>query len=129
MAASAGIDAWNAVSKTATCGTSGNASRTCSIAASAGGCCSGASAEQLGDRAHDLLVDHDRVETALAAVDDPVPDPGQIGARGGVERVDPLGRLVLADEVELQARRAGVDDQDVAHLTRAPCQVGLPPAR
>ena len=84
---------------------------------------------ELGDRAHDLLVDHDRVETALAAVDDAVPDPGQIGARGGVERVDPLGRLVLADEVELQARRAGVDDQDVAHLTRAPCQVGLSPAR
>ena len=78
---------------------------------------------------HDPVVDLHRLEAALTAVDDPVSDAGQIGAGGVGERLGPLGGLVVADEVEFQARRAGVDDEDVAHLTRAPCQVGLLPAR
>ena len=62
-----------------------------------------------GELALDRVVDHDRLAEALAAVDDAVrdgPDPG----RHGLQRLDRLGRVVLADHRQLQARRAGVDD-------------------
>src|SRR5581483_2448060 len=53
------------------------------------------------------VVDHDRLAEALAAVDDPVRDR----VRGDVVRLDGA-RLAAVDERQLEARRAGVDDED-----------------
>jgi Arc/MetJ family transcription regulator len=52
-------------------------------------------------------VDHDRVAEARAAVDDAVRDG--LGVPAVRERLD-RPRLAAVDEVELDARRAGVDD-------------------
>jgi hypothetical protein len=51
-------------------------------------------------------------------VDHPVADGGDV-LRQLVERVDTLAGVVLADERELEARRAGVDDEDAARAVRA----------
>ena len=117
VAASAGIDAWKAVSKTATLGTFGNDALRLLDRGERGWVLERRESGQLRDRTQDLVVDLDRIAEALAAVDDPVADAGELGSHGGVEIGEHLGRLVLMDEVELQARRAGVDDENVAHLT------------
>jgi hypothetical protein len=54
-----------------------------------------------------VRVDHDRLAEAQATVDDPVRH--RLGARAVGERRD-RSRLGAVDEVELDARRAGVDD-------------------
>jgi hypothetical protein len=60
---------------------------------------------QLADGFLHLLIEDDRVTKAGAAVDDPVSDCVAVD----LERVDRL-RLVPSNEMQLQARRAGVDD-------------------
>jgi hypothetical protein len=62
---------------------------------------------------HDLVVDDDRLPEARAAVNDAVGDRGDFGGNG-VERLEPAGRAVRLDGRQLQARRAGVDDEDGA---------------
>jgi hypothetical protein len=52
-----------------------------------------------------LVVDPRRLDDELAEVDDPVPD----GIAADVERLD-LRRLLAGDDVQFQARRAGIDD-------------------
>ena len=93
------------MSKTATCGTSGSASRARWISSSA---------RRLERRDHrdsssllDLGVQKSWGDEAAPAVDDAVPD--------GVGRGEAihLPRLVPADEVKLEARGACVDHQDV----------------
>ena len=59
------------------------------------------------DRGEDPIVDDRRLDHEAAEVDDPVAD-----RVGGREVVDGRGRLAV-DERELQAGRAGVDDEDV----------------
>ena len=67
---------------------------------------------QVGDLLLDLGVDdHGRLE-AGAPVDDAVADRLDAAVELGV-RLDPPARLVGRDEVQLQARGAGVDDKDV----------------
>jgi hypothetical protein len=55
----------------------------------------------------DIGVEHDRVAEARAPVDDPVGD--RLGAGAVREGLDGP-RVVAVDEVELDARRARVDD-------------------
>ncbi len=59
-----------------------------------------------------VVVGEHRLDEARAAVDDPV--AGRLGPHA-VEAVEPPRAAVLVDEVELQAGRAGIDDEDVAH--------------
>ncbi|HWQ02679.1 MAG TPA: hypothetical protein VN449_11285 [Gaiellaceae bacterium] len=61
---------------------------------------------QLADRRLDAVVDHGRLDEPRPAVDDAVADRT---ARD--ERLDGA-RLVALDEVQLQARRPRVDDED-----------------
>jgi len=56
----------------------------------------------------DLRVDQDGLTEPLAAVDDPVPDRADGG--NGRQRLDRRRLVVLSDDRELEARRAGVDD-------------------
>ena len=71
---------------------------------------------QFGDRGElrlDLVVDHDRIPKTQPAVNDAVRDSGD--ARGRIfERSDWARRIVSVDDRELDARRAGVDDEDFA---------------
>jgi hypothetical protein len=60
---------------------------------------------QLADRALHLLVEDDRLAETGAAVDDAMTDRVALDR----ERVD-RRRFASLDEVQLQARRAGVDD-------------------
>ena len=59
------------------------------------------------DAGEDLVVDNGRVDRSAAEVDDPMAD-----CVCGDEVVDRRGRLSL-DERELEAGRAGVDDEDL----------------
>jgi hypothetical protein len=52
-----------------------------------------------------LVVDPRRLDDELAEVDDPVSD----GIAADVERLD-FRRLLAGDDVQFQARRAGIDD-------------------
>jgi hypothetical protein len=63
--------------------------------------------EPLGDR----VVDDRGLSEVRPAVDDAVRDGGDVVGRFR-ERTDTLGRAVRRDERELQARRAGVDDEN-----------------
>jgi hypothetical protein len=60
---------------------------------------------------NDPVVEQHRPTGVGTAVDDPMSDRGELGGRR-LERVDDLGGPVRFDERELQARRAGVDDED-----------------
>jgi len=67
--------------------------------------------DQLGDPLRDPGIDDNRVAKSRAAVDDPVRDG--IGLVAGLgERVERNDAVVGRDEAQLQARRAGVDDQN-----------------
>jgi hypothetical protein len=60
------------------------------------------------------LVDQHRLTETVAAVDDTVTDG--IDALGRLfERRDARGAAVVVDERELEAGRAGVDDEDVQY--------------
>ena len=87
--------AWKAVSKTATCGTSGSAALASPMAARAGTLCKRERRQrlELGD---DLVVDQRRVGEATAAVHDTVPD--RLGQLVGVDGT----RLAILDEVQLR---------------------------
>jgi len=62
--------------------------------------------------AHDLVVDQDRLPET-SAVNNAVRDRRDV--RGNrVQRLEPAGRTVRLDGRELQAGRAGVDDEDGA---------------
>jgi hypothetical protein len=63
--------------------------------------------EPLGDR----VVDERWLSKLLPAVNDAVRDGGDVAGRF-LERRDALGRAVRRDERELEARRAGVDDEN-----------------
>jgi len=65
--------------------------------------------EPLGDR----IVDDRRLSEVRPSVDDSVRDRGDIAWRFREGR-DAFGRAVRSDERELQARRAGVDDENRA---------------
>ena len=69
--------------------------------------------DQLPQRRLDLVVDHDRFAKPGPAVDDAMGNPGKV-ARRVVERQNRLSRDAAANDRELQARRAGVDDEDRA---------------
>ena len=100
------------MSKTATCGTPGNRCSACSIAASAGALCSGASSSSAMICSRTSRVDHDRLAEARPAVDDAMGDGADLRRLDRLERLDAHRRVVGRDEMELQARRAGVDDED-----------------
>ena len=80
---------------------------------------------QLGQRCDDAIVDAHRLAKALAPVHDAMPDGIWRGHRGdrGLQRVDVIGRdvgrgldrVVGAEQPQLQAARARVDDEDT-HL-------------
>jgi hypothetical protein len=65
---------------------------------------------ELADPPDDLVVDHRGLAEDTAAVDDAVPDRVCLD----LERLDRRSAPVGVDERELQARRAGVDDEDRA---------------
>jgi hypothetical protein len=67
----------------------------------------------LGQLSDDVVVDEDGLEEARTAVDDAMADDGDVVVTDGVERFDRPSGPLLADERELEAGRAGVDDQDV----------------
>ena len=67
--------------------------------------------DELLERARPPVVDQDGRDEARAAVDDAVGDGVDV-ARGLLERLDGYRRVVLVDDAELEARRAGVDDED-----------------
>ena len=67
------------------------------------------------DGGANLAVDHDGVAEARAAVDDAVRDPVERGRVDPGQRAHRLARLVLRHQRQLQARRAGVDDEDPPH--------------
>jgi hypothetical protein len=62
---------------------------------------------QLGDRPPDVFVEQCRVAEARTAVNDAMADRVR-----GLERLDRTRPVLFIDERELQARRAGVDDED-----------------
>ena len=95
--ASSGIVAWKAVSKTATCGTPGSARLASSIAASAGALCSGASSVSSSSARSHVVVDHDRLAEARAAVHDAMRDGVDV-ARRLLDRVDRPRVLRLVDD-------------------------------
>jgi hypothetical protein len=67
---------------------------------------------------HHLVVEDGRLPEGRASVHDSMGDRRDLGGRL-LERRERLGRLVGGDERELQARRAGVDDEDPARWDRA----------
>ena len=64
------------------------------------------------------VVDEGGLDELRAAVDDPMTDGVHLGRANGVERLDVLDLLVLGDETKLQARGAGIDDEDCSHVIR-----------
>ena len=66
---------------------------------------------------HDLLphvrVDHDRRAEARPAVDDAVRDRRHLSRFHRLQGIDPHRGVVGRDQIELQARGAGIDDEDV----------------
>ncbi len=76
---------------------------------------------ELRDLLADARVDHDRVAKPIPAVNHPVRDPFDARRHTG-EILEADGALVVVDEMQLQARRAGVDDEDVGHA--GPAQPG-----
>ena len=115
------------MSKHATAGTSGSARCTASSAASDFGWCSGASAVSSCSAASTSSSIDDRVAEALAAVDDPVADRvgrhrQRVERRGDGVGLDqraerrqlaaPEPGVVGVEQRQLEAARAGVDDQD-----------------
>jgi hypothetical protein len=69
--------------------------------------------DPLAERSLDLVVDEDRLAESEAAVDDPMYDAGEI-ARRLVEGRDGVRGAVDVDDRQLQARRARVDDKNLA---------------
>ena len=64
------------------------------------------------------VVDEGGLDEVRAAVDDPMTDGVHLGRANGVERLDVLDLVVLVDETKLQARGAGIDDEDCTHAIR-----------
>ena len=130
--------AWNAVSKHATAGTPGSArARRASSAASDLGWCSGARSVSARSAATTSASTRDRRAEALAAVDDPVADrvdraqrrasaSASAASSTSAARRGEVGlgeqRVAGAEQPQLQAARAGVDDEDAhaAALRRGP---------
>ena len=112
--ASAGIVAWNAVSKTATCGTSGSTAPRLRRAPRAPGGCAAARARPAPSSSR--LAPRRRSRPARGSAR----RRGRRGARPRrsspgrrLERRRPCRRVVVGDhERELEARRARVDDED-----------------
>ena len=75
---------------------------------------------KLADRREDGLVDDGGLDEIWAAVDNPVTDGLDLRRGSSVQRLDCLHALVVEDEVELEARRAGVDDEDRPHGLERP---------
>jgi hypothetical protein len=67
----------------------------------------------LAELSDHVVVDDDRLEEARTAVDDAMAGDGDIVVTDGVQRFDRPSRPLLGDERELEAGRAGVDDEDV----------------
>ena len=101
-----GIVAWNAVSKTATCGTSGSALPRVADRGSAGALWSGASGASAW------------IASSTSSVTTTGSGSAARRARPGARRrrrrpsSSTRGRFAVLDDVELEARRAGVDDED-----------------
>jgi hypothetical protein len=66
------------------------------------------------DLVHDRLIDQDGLDETGAAVDDPVRHGHEGRAVHRIQRSDADRRLVRRDDVELEARRARVDEEDGA---------------
>jgi len=66
---------------------------------------------ELGEVAFDSVVDQDRFQEALTAVDDAVSDGDDVAGRL-FERRDRLRVLIRVDDRQLEAGRTGVDDED-----------------
>ena len=62
-----------------------------------------------------VCIDDDGLPEPIAAVDDAVCDRVDLDRVDVLEHLDRPARAVRGDEVELEARRAGVDDEDRAH--------------
>jgi hypothetical protein len=67
----------------------------------------------LGELSDHVVADDDRLEEACTAVDDAMADDGDFVVTDGVQRFDRPSGPLLADERKLEARRTGVDDEDV----------------
>ncbi len=102
------------MSKTATWGMPGSARRASASASSAG---LHVQRRELDERraaaATTLVVDERRLDEPVAAVNDSVRDGGDRRGASSID-VDSAGALVRVDDAQLEARRAGVDDEDVA---------------
>jgi hypothetical protein len=70
---------------------------------------------EAGDPGAHVRIDDDGPPEAIAAVDDTVGDGVDRARINVLEHLDGIDRPVLGDQVQLQARRARVDDQDGAH--------------
>src|SRR5512133_197431 len=82
----------------------------------------GGERDQLAYLVANPVIDHHRIPEAWATVDDPMRN--RIDFLGHLsERVDENALLVRLHSVELQTRRAGVDDEDRAHRGVQPVQV------
>ena len=108
VAASSGIVAWKAVSKTATCGTSGNACSASVDRAHRRRVVQRRERLELVDLSAHVVVDQHRLAEAGAAVDDAMchgTDMSEGLSPGG----DRTRRVVVLDDVQLQARRTRID--------------------
>ena len=119
------------MSKTATCGTSGSAARASSIAASAGALWSGASSVSAIELAASTPSSiSDRLAKARAAVHDPVGDRADDRAAPRSSDATVADESSSSDDGELEARRAGVDDEDAqpqyGHVQSRDLRVVLP---
>ena len=131
------MSAWNAVSTQTICGRSMLA-RAASSSASAGGTCSGASSIAASSCCRTVIVDERCVPDRRAAVHKPVGDGvdvarpcSELAQRGdrigvAVRLLLVLDRVVVADDAQLQAARAGVDGEDAHRSGRC---AGEHPAR
>jgi hypothetical protein len=68
---------------------------------------------ELEDLLADDLIDHNGIAEAWAALHDAMADGLDICGVDRLERIQCGRALVRGDQVELEARRAGVDDEDV----------------
>ena len=106
------------VSKTATCGSPGSARRASSIAASAGALCSGARSTSERNSRERLVVEQHRLAEARRRRGRRDGPPRRRRPGASPSEASALAPLVLVDRRELEARRAGVDDEDAAQAIR-----------
>ena len=89
----------------------GNARRVASIASSAGALCRGARSTSARNSAQRRVVQQHRRAKGRAAVDDAMADRHDVAGRVA-ERRERAALPRLVDRRELEARRAGIDDED-----------------